>query len=137
MRWISIFASLQNLYLMYLQCIRLGQVSLGAFRNNHRPQLHCVLGPTQYQVVCSKLIFLLQVMLDEFGAEIENAESKLDATMRKMVRHVFNFIYPKRQRVLPLSQLSFIVTGEIAFLQSKLKVKLLATFDFMVSKRIC
>lgn len=24
------------------------------------------------------------VMLDEFGAEIENAESKLDATMRKM-----------------------------------------------------
>lgn len=24
-------------------------------------------------------------MLDEFGAEIENAESKLDATMRKMV----------------------------------------------------
>jgi hypothetical protein len=25
-------------------------------------------------------------MLDEFGAEIENAESKLDATMRKMVR---------------------------------------------------
>ena len=26
------------------------------------------------------------VMLDEFGTEIENAESKLDATMRKMVR---------------------------------------------------
>ena len=26
-----------------------------------------------------------QVMLDEFGAQIENAESKLDATMRKMV----------------------------------------------------
>ena len=25
------------------------------------------------------------VMLDEFGTEIENAESKLDATMRKMV----------------------------------------------------
>jgi hypothetical protein len=25
-------------------------------------------------------------MLDEFGAEIENAESKLDATMRKMVK---------------------------------------------------
>ena len=24
-------------------------------------------------------------MLDEFGTEIENAESKLDATMRKMV----------------------------------------------------
>ena len=24
-------------------------------------------------------------MLDEFGAQIENAESKLDATMRKMV----------------------------------------------------
>lgn len=27
------------------------------------------------------------VMLDEFGTEIENAESKLDATMRKMVRY--------------------------------------------------
>ena len=26
------------------------------------------------------------VMLDEFGAEIEQAETKLDATMRKMVR---------------------------------------------------
>ena len=29
------------------------------------------------------------VMLDEFGTEIENAESKLDATMRKMVLHTF------------------------------------------------
>ena len=26
------------------------------------------------------------VMLDEFGAEIENAETKLDATMRKMAK---------------------------------------------------
>lgn len=26
------------------------------------------------------------VMLDEFGTEIENAESKLDATMRKMAK---------------------------------------------------
>ncbi len=26
------------------------------------------------------------VMLDEFGAEIENAEGKLDATMRKMAK---------------------------------------------------
>ena len=29
------------------------------------------------------------VMLDEFGTEIENAESKLDATMRKMVNFCF------------------------------------------------
>ena len=33
------------------------------------------------------------VMLDEFGTEIENAESKLDATMRKMVNLSF---YPPR-----------------------------------------
>ena len=33
------------------------------------------------------------VMLDEFGAEIEQAETKLDATMRKMVssRHITSF----------------------------------------------
>ena len=31
------------------------------------------------------------VMLDEFGAEIEQAETKLDATMRKMVRIEFIF----------------------------------------------
>ena len=39
------------------------------------------------------------VMLDEFGAEIENAETKLDATMRKMAKvlHMSNgrfFAYP-------------------------------------------
>ena len=32
------------------------------------------------------------VMLDEFGTEIENAESKLDATMRKMVSFLINEI---------------------------------------------
>ena len=37
-----------DLYLGYLLCIRLKQVLLGAFRNNHRPPLHCVLGLTQY-----------------------------------------------------------------------------------------
>ena len=30
------------------------------------------------------------VMLDEFGTEIENAESKLDATMRKMVSQIWS-----------------------------------------------
>lgn len=37
------------------------------------------------------------VMLDEFGTEIENAESKLDATMRKMVRIIClsGFILPE------------------------------------------
>ena len=33
------------------------------------------------------------VMLDEFGTEIENAESKLDATMRKMVITYTFFIF--------------------------------------------
>ena len=37
------------------------------------------------QVTGPNMIFHFQVMLDEFGAQIENAESKLDATMRKMV----------------------------------------------------
>ena len=34
-------------------------------------------------------------MLDEFGAEIENAESKLDATMRKMVITVPSNIFKR------------------------------------------
>ena len=33
------------------------------------------------------------VMLDEFGAEIEQAETKLDATMRKMVCNSYTFVY--------------------------------------------
>ena len=32
------------------------------------------------------------VMLDEFGAEIEQAETKLDATMRKMVYYSYTFV---------------------------------------------
>jgi len=36
------------------------------------------------------------VMLDEFGTEIENAESKLDATMRKMAK-VLNMANDRRQ----------------------------------------
>ena len=37
------------------------------------------------------------VMLDEFGAEIEQAETKLDATMRKMVRIEFRFLHFRRK----------------------------------------
>jgi len=36
------------------------------------------------------------VMLDEFGAEIEQAETKLDATMRKMAK-VLNLANDRRQ----------------------------------------
>ena len=40
------------------------------------------------------------VMLDEFGAEIEQAETKLDATMRKMVSSYINVGHgqPKQPR---------------------------------------
>jgi hypothetical protein len=39
-------------------------------------------------------------MLDEFGAEIENAESKLDATMRKMVITVSSNIFKRFKKSL-------------------------------------
>lgn len=63
------------------------------------------------------------VMLDEFGAEIENAESKLDATMRKMAK-VLHMSNDRRQwmAIGALSSAIFVIIVMIFALDSTLPV---------------